>query len=579
MALKRYVPLVAILKLAICTLLLPGVLFAQFPQTLNLDARDGRVVYSNQTRASVLYTITIEGTYSMWPQYDARGVDASYVYDVPAAILAELKWPPPSLLPLPVWVGDSTAFPLVTFRIVDFVGFRVNDNPLPDVGYIPGMHRYQIIVPGTGDNFTFKFLDSAYSVAEGRVLPRYDDNSGGLVVTIEESPASNICDVEPICIGGRVQGIRLSASMLDQNGTNQLRDLSQVSLAINGAFICPDSMSCEENFTTPFMYALILDKSASMKEGWGAESRITAQNRAAKTFLANVSPTALVSLITFDGSDYQVVPPTSDRRILADAIDRLDPAGVTAMYDASASALAALRQYPTMSRAIILVSDGEDNSSMFAEREVIDMAKQGKVPIYTIGIAMHRNAKDQLKRLAAGTGGRYFEPKNAMELASIMGDLSGRINPGHCCDIYFTLPQGLIDPNTDAEIMLLMLGLDRQLYREDLTLYIPDSCSQIWNPPSNTSVVRKIAPVSFSIHPNPTSTSATMTFVAREDLPATLWLVGPTGEIMYTSEMDLLAGERREFTLDLQQYPSNIYHAWLTLGRHGSLYRRIHLVK
>jgi uncharacterized protein YegL len=577
--LKRFVVMTAFVQLVFSPLFLADSLLAQFPQILPLDSRDGRVLHSFQTRPSVLYTITIEGTYSMWPQYDARGVDACYVYDVPAAILAELKWPPTSLLPLPVWVGNPTTFPLVPYRVVDFVGLRVNDAPLPDAGFILGMHRYQMIVPGTGDNFTFQILDSAYSLSEGRVQPRYEDNSGALLVTIEENPPSNICDVEPICIGGRVRGIQLSASILDPTGTNQLRDLSQVSLAINGQFICPDSMNCAEDFLTPSVYALILDKSASMNEAWGDGTRISAQNRAAKAFLSGLSSSALVSVITFDGSHYLIVPPTSDRKILAEAIDGISAGGVTAMYDASASAIAELRQYDAMTKAIILISDGEDNNSLLAEREVLDMAQQDRIPIYTVGVSLYRDAKEQLKRLASGTGGRYYEPKNAVELVATMGNLPGAINPGHCCDLYFTLPEGLIDPDTDTEIMLLLIGPDRELLREDLIIRIPDSCMHSMAQSSVPPSVRKIAPVSLSIHPNPASDLATLTFVAREDLAASLRLVGPKGEILHVKDLPLQAGETKEITVDLKGYPSSVLHAWVSLGGSGSLYRKLHLVK
>ena len=68
-------------------------------------------------------------------------------------------------------------------------------------------------------------------------------------------------------------------------------------------------------------------------------------------------------------------------------------------------------------RAIILISDGEDNLSHVYRQEAIDMAQRAEVIIYTISTSLverHTKGDDDLKTLAEATGGRAFFPVNWM---------------------------------------------------------------------------------------------------------------------------------------------------------------------
>src|SRR5512146_1646775 len=71
--------------------------FAQFPATLTLPS-NGAVVSSPVTSPATRYRITVEGSYSMWPQFlDCHGVDGAYVYDVPQEEIDAYRWPPETI--------------------------------------------------------------------------------------------------------------------------------------------------------------------------------------------------------------------------------------------------------------------------------------------------------------------------------------------------------------------------------------------------------------------------------------------------------------------------------------------------
>ena len=90
--------------------------FSQNIQKIEVTAT-GQEFQSTTTEVGKTYRITVEGTYSMWPQYqDCHGVDAVYIYDVPQEEIDAFRWPPEKIkigsfevpfVELPHWVGDE----------------------------------------------------------------------------------------------------------------------------------------------------------------------------------------------------------------------------------------------------------------------------------------------------------------------------------------------------------------------------------------------------------------------------------------------------------------------------------------
>jgi Ca-activated chloride channel family protein len=87
-------------------------------------------------------------------------------------------------------------------------------------------------------------------------------------------------------------------------------------------------------------------------------------------------------------------------------------------------------------QAIVVLSDGEDTSSIMSFEDVLDLAKRSEVAIYSIGIRGRdvntskgfKEAEFVLRQLAQETGGRSFFPSNVDELAAIYGQISDELS-------------------------------------------------------------------------------------------------------------------------------------------------------
>src|SRR5207244_8571760 len=103
-------------------------------------------------------------------------------------------------------------------------------------------------------------------------------------------------------------------------------------------------------------------------------------------------------------------------------------AGSTAIYDAIYATVSDMLAHEAGRRVIILLTDGDENSSRMKMREAIESAWRGEVQIYAIGVAgamrdggyiMHTPVRrDILTKLCEDTGGRAFVPNRDEDLYS-----------------------------------------------------------------------------------------------------------------------------------------------------------------
>jgi Ca-activated chloride channel family protein len=164
---------------------------------------------------------------------------------------------------------------------------------------------------------------------------------------------------------------------------------------------------------------------------------VTAQD-AAIGFVRHIGPTDLAMIIDFDSGVHTAQTLTSDQHALETAIRRTVAGGSTALYNAVYIALNELGKLPRddpqtpRRRAIIVLSDGDDTSSLLGFDEVLDLASRSDTAIYAIGLGppssapTTRNSQDGqfvLRRLAQQTGGRAFFPLHIKELAAVYGDI------------------------------------------------------------------------------------------------------------------------------------------------------------
>ena len=165
---------------------------------------------------------------------------------------------------------------------------------------------------------------------------------------------------------------------------------------------------------TPASVVVAIDVSGSMAE----QDRLPQARAATRTFLSQIRPNDRVALLSF-ASDIQVRQTfTSDRRLLARAIDGLATTGNTRLYDGLVRAVNQAMGAPSGSRAVILLTDGEDTESQSGVDVGIGIATQGGVPVYTIGLGNEVKA-DVLQRISAETGGRYYQAPSSQDLTRV----------------------------------------------------------------------------------------------------------------------------------------------------------------
>jgi len=186
----------------------------------------------------------------------------------------------------------------------------------------------------------------------------------------------------------------------------------------------------------PIALSLLIDTSASM------EDKIKTAQEAALGFAQNLRQQDLASVIDFDSRVEILQPFTNDVPALMRAIRQTSAGGSTSMYNAIYISLKELKKARAASeedvrrQAIIVLSDGEDTSSLITFEEVLDLAKRSETAIYTIGIRSKdplqgrgfKEAEFVLRQLAQETGGRSFFPGSVNELPGIYGQIAQELS-------------------------------------------------------------------------------------------------------------------------------------------------------
>lgn len=186
----------------------------------------------------------------------------------------------------------------------------------------------------------------------------------------------------------------------------------------------------------PIALSLLIDTSSSM------EDRMSAAQEAAIGFVRQIRPTDLGEIIGFDSRVEIIQKFTNSVPDLEQAIRKTVPGGSTSLFNALYIALKGLKTIPATQadeirrQAIILLSDGEDTSSLVTFEEVLDLARRSETAIYTIGLVSSdpvqsrgfREAIYSLRQLASETGGRSFFPNDVKSLASVYGQIRDELS-------------------------------------------------------------------------------------------------------------------------------------------------------
>ena len=231
-----------------------------------------------------------------------------------------------------------------------------------------------------------------------------------------------------------VELVSLNVTVMDPSG-RYIRELDQDAFRV-----FEDGAQQEISFFTktnlPVALSILLDTSASM------EDKLQTAQEAAAGFVRRLRPQDLAQLIDFDSRVQVAQPFTGSVPELETAIRRTTAGGSTSLHNAIYIALKELRKIRAHGtedirrQAIIVLSDGEDTSSLVSFDEVLELAKRSETAIYAIGlrspdVTRHRNfseAEFVLRQLAQQTGGRVFFPKQITELTNVYGEIADELS-------------------------------------------------------------------------------------------------------------------------------------------------------
>jgi len=164
----------------------------------------------------------------------------------------------------------------------------------------------------------------------------------------------------------------------------------------------------------PISVGIIFDISGSMKDN----NNIRKAKSAITQFLSSGNREDEYFLITFNESTKLAHSFTSESNSIQSEVAFQKPGGSTALYDAVYRGLDEINRGATNDKkALILITDGEDNSSRYSHSEVRDFIKESDVQIYAVG--EHGNlgyGQSQVRRIVSLTGGRSFFPNTFNEL-------------------------------------------------------------------------------------------------------------------------------------------------------------------
>jgi Ca-activated chloride channel family protein len=211
-----------------------------------------------------------------------------------------------------------------------------------------------------------------------------------------------------------VQLVELYTAVTDRNG-RPAEGVTEEQLAVKEDGVPQQLVRFEQVRDLPIKVGVLLDVSASMEE-----SLEEAQRAALQFFTDIVTPKDRAALITFNDRPRLQVKFTNELLSLGGGLAGLKAERGTSLYDSVVFSLYYFNGLKGQ-RALIVLSDGKDESSRFKWEDTLDFARRAGVTIYTIGLGedLERDAKKALEKLAEDTGGRSFFVEEAAQLAPI----------------------------------------------------------------------------------------------------------------------------------------------------------------
>jgi Ca-activated chloride channel homolog len=172
----------------------------------------------------------------------------------------------------------------------------------------------------------------------------------------------------------------------------------------------------------PVSVGIIFDVSGSM-----SGEKIIKARKALSRFIATSHPSDEYFLIAFNTRAQLLMDRTRDGEAVLDKLTLIQPHNNTALYDAVYLGIEKVTRGSHQKRALLIISDGQDNASRYNFGEVRRLMKESDVVTYSVGImsgsdvgsSLGMQGQAFLDEISSVTGGRAFYPQTDVEMDEI----------------------------------------------------------------------------------------------------------------------------------------------------------------
>lgn len=231
----------------------------------------------------------------------------------------------------------------------------------------------------------------------------------------DTTTSSKEVDERPIVVNTDL--VNVVVTVIDDNG-RYVTGLSKDSFTLYDDKV-PQEIKFFSDTDEPVSVAIVLDTSSSM-----SGDKIQLVREAVSRFIENSHPKDEYFLIEFNSQARLLMTGTSDTEALLEKVSNLQPRGQTALLDAVFLGVEAVTRGRYDRRAVIVLSDGEDNHSRYNLKELKNFLKETGVFVYTVGFHQGKIPGSMsyqydhmtMEELSIPTGGRAFFPWDDFEI-------------------------------------------------------------------------------------------------------------------------------------------------------------------
>ena len=284
----------------------------------------------------------------------------------------------------------------------------------------------------------------------------------------------------PPVFGAEIEVVNLNVSVTNPEG-NYVGGLNARDFAVYEDGIRQE-LTIFEHEDLALSVVLQIDGSASMAD------KMKDAQAAARQFLKTFRPGDMAQIVQFSDRVTILQSFTTDLAALDEAVGRTEASGPTSLHNALYVSLKDLANEKKKSggelrrRAVVLLSDGEDTSSLVTDGQVLELAKKTEINVYPILLRQNRagagnrpafsQAEHLLTTLARDTGGRHFMPNSISELDKVYARIAEELRT------LYSIGYVSSNPRRDGKwrrIVVRVPGRDDLVIRNKLGYYAPQN--------------------------------------------------------------------------------------------------------